>query len=197
MNGLSEVEKARIKAAFEKLGEGDVITGKEIKSLVVIRHIGNRVVIGLICGCGKRHIAEVPNQTFAWSDELEAMVDEEGTPAKWWSPDLQVSRLEAVDIAKMSAGIPVDADYRVLPENERTTLVARYLEQFKACQEVLHYGNSRKASVRRALELVGIKLSDEQAFLLFSVLAFEESEQEERSMFEAVKMIAAAASQDH
>ena len=165
MKELSTADKARIKSAFEKLGPGDVI-GRNDVSLVAIRYIGDRVVIGVICGCEKRHVNTVFDDTFIWSNEKEALVGDDDEPPFWWSNDLSVQRMEATDIAEKSIHFPVSADYRQYTEAEKEALSDEKNELLLEAVKLLSFSDSKKTAMRRVLESFGVTLSDEQAMLM-------------------------------
>lgn len=173
MKELSAVEKARIKSAFENLKKGDVITSENF-SLVVIRFIKARAVIGMICAeCKKSHVSQVFKETFAWSEEKEAVVDGDGDEAEWWSTDLQIVHEDAVALAEESTEFPVYDDYNFLSNEEALALREKNEELLMGCFRILAVCDSRKAALRRALEIIGIPINNEKAELLFAVLAVD------------------------
>lgn len=198
MSNQSADQKAKIKAAFEKLEKGDVVIGDGF-SLVVIRHIDESAVIGIICQkCGERHEADVLNDTYLWSDELGAIVDSTGKVAEWWSPDLMaVEKGAATDIAEMSMGIPIDADYYVYTKQSRSDLLDAYKDRLLSCIPVLQYGGSRTASLRRALEIVGMPMNDEQALILSAITAANERIHSSSSGSSMLAILISSLGQEH
>lgn len=173
MSQLSAAEEARIKSAFECLKKGDVITSENF-SLVVIRFVNARAVIGMICAvCEKRHVGQVFRETFSWSDEKKALVDNHGDEAEWWSTDLQIVHEDDVALAEESEEFPVDDDYHLLAKDKASELHEKNEELLLSCLKILSVCDSRKAAMRRALELIGVQLTDEKADLLFIVLAMD------------------------
>lgn len=179
-------QKARIKSAFEKLDVGDVLEGED-HSFLVIRHVDGRAIVGIICSCKKRHVVKVFDDTYAWSDGAEAVVGSDGKPAEWWSPDLEVNREVALDIATKSAHLPVSADYRVFSSDEKDVLVEQNKELLHKCVETLTISDSKTASFRRVLEQFGVHLTDEKAELLF--VAINEAGRVEEQAHEVKSLI--------
>jgi len=166
MKKVSDSERKKIKAAFEKLGAGDVITtiGEKSETLVVIRHIDGRAVLGVMCQCGKRHINEVIDDTYLWSNEKWAIVGNDGSVPVWWSVDLQLERNAEMDIAKEYSDVPVSADY---PNYSRATFINTHATEIKKGVVVMTVGTSLEASMRRIIEMAGVSVNDEQARIIF------------------------------
>lgn len=186
MEKVSDLERNRIKAAFKKLGAGDVITtvGGKSESLVVIRRIYGRAVLGVICQCGKRHIEEVIDDTYLWSNEEWAIIGNDGSVPVWWSTDLQLERNIAMDIAKEYSDVPVSADY---PDYSRADFIDTHATEITKGVVVMTTGTSLEASMRRIIEMAGVSVSDEQARIIFFTIV-EASKL--RSSVEALSMVA-------
>lgn len=128
----------------------------------------------MICAdCEKRHVGQVFRETFAWSDEKKAVVGNDGEVAEWWSTDLQIAHEADIALAEESAKFPVDDDYHFLTKDKASELREKNEELLLSCFKVMAICDSRKAALRRALELIGIPLTDEKADLLFIVLAMD------------------------
>lgn len=169
MKGISEFEKSKIKSAFGKLNQGDLITLAKVakESLVVIRHIKDRAVIGVICDCGKRHVNKVIDDTYIWSDEMWAIVGSDGSVPVWWSADLQMERGAALSVAMKSLQIPVSADYS---SYSRADFIDGHIDEMRKGIDVIIASSAPEASLRRVMEMAGVTVNDEQARLIYLTL---------------------------
>jgi hypothetical protein len=186
---------------FDSLMPGDWIarSGTEGADLayVIIRFIDSKAVIGSVYfDCDKWFLHEVYDELFSWDKDKKVIVNESGIVASFWSEDL-VKKNNSIDanIVKRAREVPVTADYVWFDNEESERLLWSDRKLTQKLIDILATGTfpASPASHRRALECLGVFLSDDKWNLLYAVgglvqakSEMEQLTQEERSVKEGI-----------
>ncbi len=151
---------------FSNLTPGDIITrpGDDTKLIVLGTRPGGWKQLGQICAEHGNHVWGYP-QLLNWSPTLNAPVDRDNDPFRWWNPlSVSVQKEEATALAAEYSTLPVSDDF--LPAVD----ALKVGQQVEHLAKLMHYSRLPDAMTTiAALRSVGATISDEQAAMFIVV----------------------------